>query len=316
MGDDAVRRTIVLIEGIPGSGKSTFARFLANQFERNGYGCRLLLETTYEHPIMELTSYEHYTMFLEAFEARWASFLQAPAHEEVVVMESSFLQSPIVHLLHLDVDRDVIRSLIVRVSELLRAEDCRLIYFYQQDAPAAIDRMLAIRGRDFLDRKHEEYKEMPYFAKREEMGPDSHIAFFLDYAALANDIVPRVSIPHVMIENSAGAYDRYREQVMGLYGLKLYPDPELDDAVLERYVGTYTNAEMQLTLTIERKEGHLWIFGDRKLKPLDERRFYLDDMSVRVQFETDGGRSGGMVITEKDLYANRSDEGTAFVRSG
>ena len=49
-----MKKELVLIEGIPGSGKSTCARFLANQFERNGYKCSLFLETTYEHKFLDL----------------------------------------------------------------------------------------------------------------------------------------------------------------------------------------------------------------------------------------------------------------------
>jgi thymidylate kinase len=44
-------KKIILLEGIPGSGKSTNARFLSIQLERNGHKSILFLETTADHPI-------------------------------------------------------------------------------------------------------------------------------------------------------------------------------------------------------------------------------------------------------------------------
>lgn len=105
-----MKKKIILVEGIPGSGKSTFARFLSNQFERNGFTCRLFLETTYDHPIIESTGYTDHSLFLEAYYERWAKFLDNFPDEEIVLMESAFFQSPIVHLLHKDVDREIITT--------------------------------------------------------------------------------------------------------------------------------------------------------------------------------------------------------------
>ncbi|WP_435530225.1 hypothetical protein [Paenibacillus vini] len=93
-------KRVVLVEGIPGSGKSTFARFLANQFERNGHTCNLFFETTYNHPIIHSVSFDDYNMFIESYLDRWNKFLPNQSSGDVVVMESALFQSPIVHLLH------------------------------------------------------------------------------------------------------------------------------------------------------------------------------------------------------------------------
>lgn len=308
-----MKKKLVLIEGIPGSGKSTFARFLSNQFERNGYSCELFLETTLDHPIIESSGSEGISSYLESFYDRWVKFLDQLSDGEIVILESAFFQSPIVHLLHKEADRELIRSLIYRVSNRLSMEDCRMIYFYQDDPQVAIEKMIESRGgNDYLLRKHDEYKQEPYFLNRQEQGPASHISFFLEYSVLANEIVKQVSIPSEIIENSAAEYDLYQKQMLEKFDIRYFPDPVLEASLLKKYVGLYHNKEMDLKISVELLDDHLWIFGNKRMKPKSINQFYLDDMSVLINFVINDSKVSGLVITEKDLYANRNDSGTVF----
>ncbi|MBA9086845.1 thymidylate kinase [Fontibacillus solani] len=308
-------KKLILIEGVPGSGKSTFARFLSNQFERNGFNTRTYLETTFDHPIIESTGYENYSLFMDSYYERWSKFLDDLPDEEVVVMESAFFQSPIVHLLHKDADRELIRLLIIKVSNLLSEEYCSLIYFYQKDAPLAINKMIKARGgREYLEQKHNEYKNEPYFRNRQEQGSDSHISFFLEYSVLANEIVSEVAIPTEIIENSTAEYQLYQKQALEKLNLTYFPDPVLNSSILKKYSGLYHNKEMDLKVSVELIDDFLWIFGNKRMKPKSKDQFYLDDMSVLVNFIEDSTNVTGLLITEKDLYANRNDNGTMFDR--
>ncbi|MBQ4898750.1 hypothetical protein KB559_07865 [Paenibacillus sp. Marseille-P2973] len=308
-------KRVVLVEGIPGSGKSTFARFLANQFERNGHTCNLFFETTYNHPIIHSVSFDDYNMFFESYLDRWNKFLSNQSSGDVVVMESALFQSPIVHLLHKDVNRNLIKSVIVNASELLGDIDCKLIYFYQEDAEAAIHQMIDVRGKeDFLLKKHNEYKHEMYFINRMELGINSHISFFLDYAALANEIVKEVSLETISIENSKQDYSLYEQQLINEFDLEYFPDPYVDITILTKYKGIYYNQDLNFSINIELIDDQLFIFGNKKLKPKDNSQFYLDDMSVTANFIKEGDRVNRVVITEKDLYANRNDNGTVFER--
>ncbi|MFB9277605.1 hypothetical protein [Cohnella cellulosilytica] len=310
-----MKKKIILVEGIPGSGKSTFARFLSNQFERNGFTCRLFLETTYDHPIIESTGYTDHSLFLEAYYERWAKFLNNFPDEEIVLMESAFFQSPIVHLLHKDVDREIIKTLISKVGNRLNQEECRLIYFYQQDAPTAIHKMIEIRGgREYLVRKHNEYGNEPYFINRKEQGPESHIAFFLEYSRIAAEIIHEINVSAEIIENSSGDYGLYQKQILEKLNLKYFPDPDLGTSLLKKYSGQYYNQDMDLRISVELKDDSLWIFGNKRMNPKSTTQFYLDDISVLVSFISDKSKVTGLWITEKDLFANRKDEGTVFER--
>lgn len=71
---------------------------------------------------------------------------------------------------------------------------------------------------------------------------------------------------------------------------------------------------MNVNVTIELKDGSLFVFGDRKLKCRRTNTFYVDDMSVEVTFIVDSGACKELIIGEKDIFANRRDEGTSFVK--
>lgn len=306
---------LILIEGIPGSGKSTFARFLSEQFERNGLTCKLYLETTFEHPIIETTGNDDHGLFFDDYINRWSKFLDSYPNEDIVVMESAFFQSPIVHFLHKDVDRELIKKLIYKVNHLLSKVECQLIYFYQQDAASSIHKMIEKRGgRDYLLRKYEEYGNEPYFLNRQELGIESYKSFFLEYSVLANEIVKGVTVPAEIIENSAEDYDMYQKYVLDKYNLKHIPDPVLELSLLKTYSGIYLNKEMDLRIYVELKDDDLWIFGNKRMNPKGLDQFYLSDMSVMVNFIKENFTVTGLVINEKDLFANRRENGTVFER--
>jgi len=173
--------------------------------------------------------------------------------------------------------------------------------------------MIEIRGgRDYLLRKHDEYKHEPYFLNRQEQGPEAHISFFHEYYVLANEIAKQVSIPTKIIESSAAEYDLYQKQMLEKFNLRYFPDPVLDTSLLKRYTGLYHNKDMDLKISVELMDEQLWIFGNKRMKPKSINQFYLDDMSVLVSFVANNSEISGFVITEKDLYANRNDNGTAF----
>ncbi|MOA10904.1 hypothetical protein D3C78_1308130 [compost metagenome] len=71
---------------------------------------------------------------------------------------------------------------------------------------------------------------------------------------------------------------------------------------------------MDLKVSVELIDDFLWIFGNKRMKPKSKDQFYLDDMSVLVNFIEDSTNVTGLLITEKDLYANKNDNGTMFDR--
>ncbi|MNJ75875.1 hypothetical protein D3C77_730460 [compost metagenome] len=91
-----------------------------------------------------------------------------------------------------------------------------------------------------------------------EQGPESHITFFLDYAALANEVVRDVSIQTITIENSKRNYSSYEKQLINEFDLKYISDPYVDISILKNYSGTYHNQELNFSLNVELIGDHLY----------------------------------------------------------
>ena len=62
---------LILLEGLPGTGKSTNAYFLSRQLELNGYACRWIHEVARPHPVLFFDeaslTYEQYHAFTEQY---------------------------------------------------------------------------------------------------------------------------------------------------------------------------------------------------------------------------------------------------------
>jgi hypothetical protein len=307
---------LILIEGLPGSGKSTFARFLSIQFERNGFRSFLFHESTFNHPIIGSNLNEDAFLWQEGYINNWVSFLNRPYEaNSVIIMESALMQNPIIELLHKDAERSHMISLIGDVSRMIkgRYSQSSLIFFEQSDANDAINHMIESRGgTELLTRKYEQYQNEKYYVNRNRLGPELHIQFLMEYAHIASSAVRKVNIETLTINNTAHEWSKYERQLVDYYGLQNVPDPIVSLDELSRYVGEYYNKMLNLTIAIELQEGSLYIFGNRKLRTRRGKVFYLDDISVQITFFEEEGKCHRLLIDEQDIFVNRNEEGTFF----
>jgi tRNA uridine 5-carbamoylmethylation protein Kti12 len=311
-----MNKKLILFEGIPGSGKSTFARFITVQLERNGYTPILYLETTADHPIFIRNTIDDTNAWMEAYLNNWNNFLTSENYEgSIIVMESALIQNPILNLLNKDIERDRIKSFIIDLSSMLREHDTSLIFLYQEDSLTAIDNMIKSRGgAQFLMQKYEEFKEEKYYINRNREGPELHLGFLKEYDDISKVIIDQMKINVLSIENSKKEWQSYEKKLLGQYNLKFTPDPIISQTELQKFIGVFRNNVMNFNVNIELIEGYLYIFGNRKLKIRRKNIFYLDDMSVEIKYIEENGEYKQLIIGEKDIFANRSEDGTAFDR--
>lgn len=308
---------LIIVEGIPGSGKSTTARFIALQSERNGLRTKLYHESAYQHPILLEKDISDSVDWRSIYLSKWNKFLAEHANDDaVIVMESVLFQSPIINLLHSDINRDEIVQFIEELYSLIKTTNGSLIYLYQDDPSFGIDRMLTARGGDtWLNNTYEKYKHEPYYLNRGQHSKDLHLDFLHEYSAIANIAFSKCKLNSLAIENTTWDWSALYRRILNFLELTYSPDPVITTHELEKFVGLFSNEEMELNIQVEIRDQELIIFGDQRLKPKDLNKFYLDNISISLEYISDNnGEFSTLIITEKDIVGNRKDEGTRFVR--
>ena len=110
---------VIFVDGLPGSGKSTTAEYVAGALEQRGIPCRLLRERETDHPLnvggdlhpsgstTGARMFAAYTVrsFIEESLARWSAFVaEAMGSERVSVLDSYPFQNSVRVLSQMDAD--------------------------------------------------------------------------------------------------------------------------------------------------------------------------------------------------------------------
>ena len=176
---------IIVIDGLPGLGKSTTAQWLELQLQRNQINARWLQEAEVPHPLWWYEQwngtrylppdYDHIPMatFIETSLERWADFAAfAGASGTVYVVESAFSMNAVSMFLMGDARPAVLLDYARQVQTIVSDLNPILIYFYPADVTAALYRICAKRGPAFENELVRNMERFPYLKRRGLKGLD------------------------------------------------------------------------------------------------------------------------------------------------
>jgi adenylate kinase family enzyme len=232
-----VNSKLILIDGLPGLGKSTTASAFAARMKAENLTVNLLLETQPDHPLNvggdlhpagfttgeEL--FKRYTpqAFVEESLIRWHGFIKTASQSEAInVLDSFPFQNSVRILLQMDANFDFMLTYANQVEALLMPLNPLLIYFNQSDISEAfshVDQITAQRGKEWADYVIRLVENCPYAETRNLTGFKGVMAFITEYKQVIDTLLQHSRIPRLMLEHCSGNWDECYRQITAFLGL-------------------------------------------------------------------------------------------------
>jgi hypothetical protein len=236
--DDVARRQLsvmletrlIFVDGVPGSGKSTTAAYVAGELEEHGIPCRFLRERDIDHPLnvggdlhpsgsaTGARMFAAYTVrsFVDESLGRWSAFVaQATSARRVNVLDSYPFQNSLRVLLQMDADPITLTTYQSHVEETAARLRPVLIYLDPGDAERAIRSIAEHRGPAWTDYLIAVITESPYASSRDLRGMDGAVAIMRAYKQLLDESVARFPFPKLVLGDCharwAACHARIRE---------------------------------------------------------------------------------------------------------
>ena len=228
---------LIFVEGLPGSGKTTTASWLASRLQSERLMVNLFLEHQLEHPLnvggtLHPSGYttgeaffQRYTpaSFVHESLQRWHTFVRDALQTEAInVLDSYPFQNTVRVLLQLNATPDCMREYAGQVDALIMPLQPVLLYFNHQDLIHAFHTLSTIsaqRGKAWTDYVVELVTHCPYAMARHLEGFSGALAVLSDYKQLTDALLRQSRCPQIVLEDCARGWEECYQQIEAFLGL-------------------------------------------------------------------------------------------------
>jgi thymidylate kinase len=203
---------LILVDGMPGSGKSTTGKIIQERLEQQSIPARFYHELEENHP---LRIYDRkFTSFTIAEEAEWFEakvkelfhrFVREQASaKEIAIVESYIFQDTIGFAYNMGMEHSKIRSLMASIQGVLQELHPVLIYFFQEHVEQNWRWICNIRGPEFTQERCGLFTDEDFVKAGEFWSANQEFVY---------QIVQEWEIPKLVIRNKDYRWDEYIREI-------------------------------------------------------------------------------------------------------
>jgi hypothetical protein len=191
---------LILIEGLPGAGKSMTTVHLGEQLIQQGISCEWFLEEDEEHPL-DCTGLALKDLSKKLIPL-WEAVLQNVVNNQTVtIMESRLWQNTSLFMYMAEFPVSEIIELQDRVNHALAPASPILIYLYQADVKEALGRLYELRDDSWMSRELKMMSKYPWFQSRGKDDFSGWLEFFGEWLEVAEELYRRWPYRKLKVEN-------------------------------------------------------------------------------------------------------------------
>ncbi|MBN2048680.1 MAG: hypothetical protein JW750_12615 [Anaerolineaceae bacterium] len=230
-----IQTKLILLEGPPGSGKSTTARGMAEEIIRAGLPCRCILEWDNPHPIPIGDDLDLNTVLDTALQRApemlhlWQRFAEAQQEQEIItVLESRFWQTSVMLMYAAGASVNDVLAHNRQVSQIIRPLNPVLVYFEIDDLSGFTDGV--IRGKEaewqrggspgtWAGHIFEAFAEQPWFVSRGVNGLDGYTLFLEEWKQVTERLYEQLPFQKTRVRNPYLDWNAAADQMRKFLGL-------------------------------------------------------------------------------------------------
>jgi hypothetical protein len=299
---------LVLIEGVPFSGKSTLSEYVAEQLTLNGAPAQwvhegVMLRQHFTHVLAILERKE--VLSPETLVANWAAFAQAVRESPTAfVVDGALTFAGLWPLLAADLPRSTITEVLGRIAALCEPLRPRVVHL-TGDVDRIARESYAQRGPGWQEHSVRQSDSSLYQQTRGRSGTDGVTLFFQDAQALMETVLSEGGWRTLTLDVTAGDRCANLPAVLDFLGLReITPErPAIPPETLRSYGGRYleeTQDEEGEVLTVRLEKGGLALHGPSMrlgaLAPITATRFHVTATMLDIEFVAEGGGVEGLVV--------------------
>jgi hypothetical protein len=206
----------VLVEGLPGTGKTTTSEQIVAACVERGESCAVMYELAEDHPLFgrNVRARHEQTDYDEICLQRWASLIDCVGDQRRLVFDGCAMQSTVRFMFEQNWPASRIALYWQRFEQSVRRVPVALVYLAHARPTTFVREQMVATRADVWPMIARHVEHTPVGRKLSQAGFDAPIEFWVQYRRLCDTLVAHTTLPTLTLDITAGWLDA-APRVMG-----------------------------------------------------------------------------------------------------